>query len=298
MKGLKRVLAAACAVGALVVLGGCGGSGASLSDSSGLVPSSDYEETTESVVLPSETTASEPLEPEKPSVLSFLKTALEPVGNTMYIWGGGWNEADTGAGVEAVTLGVSPNWAAFAQKQDSSYNYKNHRYQIHDGLDCSGYVGWAVYNTLETESGKEGYVGKAAQMAQNFAELGLGDYIPAAEITQWMPGDIMSMKGHVWISLGMCEDGSVLLVHSSPPGVILCGTELSNGSESEAVRLARSIMKEHYPDWFNRFPDCSRSYSYLEKSSAMRWDPQVLRDEEHLQSMNAYDAAQLLFGAS
>ena len=35
---------------------------------------------------------------------NLLKTALLPIGNTMYIYGGGWNEEDTGAGIEAMTI--------------------------------------------------------------------------------------------------------------------------------------------------------------------------------------------------
>ena len=31
---------------------------------------------------------------------NLLKTALLPIGKTMYIYGGGWNEKDTGAGIE------------------------------------------------------------------------------------------------------------------------------------------------------------------------------------------------------
>lgn len=234
-------------------------------------------------------------EPAQPSLLSFLQTAVEPVGTTMYVWGGGWNEEDTGAGVEAVSLGVSPQWAAFAMEQDAAYNYKNHRYQIHDGLDCSGYVGWAVYNALETEDGGQGYVCKAADMAQEFSLRGLGEYIPVDRLDHWRPGDIMSMKGHVWISLGMCDDGSVLLVHASPPGVILCGTELPDGGESQAVRLARSVMAANYPDWYRRYPDCSRSCSYLDKSSAMRWSREVLTDEEGLAEKTADQVAALLW---
>ena len=94
----------------------------------------------------------------------------------MYIWGGGWNEEDTAAGIEATTLGLSPNWAAFAGKQNAGYNYKNHRYRIHDGLDCSGYVGWAVYNTLETENGRPGYVYKSTDMPQKMAARGYRQY--------------------------------------------------------------------------------------------------------------------------
>ena len=74
-----------------------------------------------------------------------------PIGKTMYIYGGGWNENDTGAGIEAMTLGIDPKWAEFAQKQDSSYNFKDYDYKqnkeyIHLGLDCSGYIGWLLYN--------------------------------------------------------------------------------------------------------------------------------------------------------
>ena len=234
---------------------------------------------------------------ERGSILDLLRIAAEPVGSTMYIWGGGWNEEDTGAGIEAVTLGVSPQWAEFAAQQDSGYNYKDHRYQIHDGLDCSGYVGWVVYNVMETGNGRPGYVCASTDMAQMLADRGLGDYIPAEDMDQWLPGDIMSMKGHVWISLGMCGDGSVLMVHASPPGVIFCGTSLPDGSDSEAVELARRIMAEHYPDWYERFPRCDRSYSYLEKSSAMRWSGEILSDEEGLREMAAEDVTKALFGA-
>lgn len=236
-----------------------------------------------------------PQEPEQVSILDFLEIAAAPVGSTMYVWGGGWNEADTGAGIEAVTLGLSERWAAFAKEQDSGYNYKDHRYQIHDGLDCSGYVGWAVYNVMETESGGKGYVSSSTGMAQALADRGLGEYISREDMDRWLPGDIMSMKGHVWISLGMCGDGSVLLLHSSPPGVIFCGTALADGSDSQAVKLAQTIMSTHYPDWYARYPDCSRPASYLEKSSAMRWNTNVLADEEGIRQMSAEQVVNLLF---
>mgnify|MGYP006967426720 CR=1 FL=1 len=132
-------------------------------------------------------------------------------------------------------------------------------------------------------------------MAQDFAELGFGEYIPADEMTQWLPGDIMSMKGHVWICVGMCDDGSVLLLHSSPPGVIFCGTALADGSDSQAVKLAQTIMSTHYPDWYAHYPDCSRPASYLEKSSAMRWNTNVLADEEGIRQMSAEQVVNLLF---
>ncbi len=231
----------------------------------------------------------------KRSILDFLKIAIQPVGKTMYIWGGGWNEEDTAAGIEAVTLGVSPRWAQFASMQDSSYDYNTTRYQIHDGLDCSGYVGWAVYNLLENENGHEGYVLSASKMASDFANRGLGTYIPVSSLEYWQAGDIMSMDGHVWIVVGICEDGSVLLLHASPPGVIFSGTKLADGSNSQAIELAKQIMKEHYPDWYDRYPDCARGYFYLTGASAMRWDRKILSDEEGLCSMTAEEVIGLLY---
>ena len=51
------------------------------------------------------------------SMERLLRTSLLPVGQTMYIWGGGWNQEDAGAGREAVTLGVSKRWAEYAARQ-------------------------------------------------------------------------------------------------------------------------------------------------------------------------------------
>ena len=282
-------------IAALLMLAFSGCSGDAPATSTQSIPvteSSAAPEPSTETSIPSTTM---PKEPEQVSILDFLEIAAAPVGSTMYVWGGGWNEADTGAGIEAVTLGLSERWAAFAKEQDSGYNYKDHRYQIHDGLDCSGYVGWAVYNVMETENGGKGYVSSSTGMAQALADRGLGEYISREDMDRWLPGDIMSMKGHVWISLGMCGDGSVLLLHSSPPGVIFCGTALADGSDSQAVKLAQTIMSTHYPDWYAHYPDCSRPASYLEKSSAMRWNTNVLADEEGIRQMSAEQVVNLLF---
>lgn len=229
------------------------------------------------------------------SILDFLKIAIEPVGSTMYVWGGGWNEEDTAAGIEAVTLGVSPRWAEFASMQDASYDYNDTTYQIHDGLDCSGYVGWAVYNVLETQNGQEGYVLSSTKMASNYANRGLGTYISAGNVDRWQAGDIMSMNGHTWIVVGMCGDGSILLLHSSPPGVIFCGTNLANGNKSQAVALAEEIMSTYYPSWYAKYPDCARPHSYLTSSSAMRWNRETLNDNENLCNMTASEIVNMLY---
>lgn len=230
------------------------------------------------------------------SIAKLLLLAKEPLGQTMYVWGGGWNEEDTGAGIEARRLGVSPLWAEFAEKQNENYDYNDTRYQIHLGLDCSGYIGWLVYNLLETCDGKEGYVTKSSDMASSLAKKGLGELTLAAQVTDWQAGDIMSMDGHVWMSLGMCEDGSVVLIHATPPGILLSGTKLADGSDSMAVQLAKKYMSDSYPKWYEKYPKTACGYSYLMESDRMRWSEAVLSDKQGLRNMAAQEVLKWLFG--
>lgn len=225
----------------------------------------------------------------------FLKIAMEPVGQTMYVWGGGWNEEDTGAGIEATTLGLSSQWKIFFEQQSSNYDYQTTLYQIHDGLDCSGYVGWVIYNLMESESGQSGYVMKSQEMASTYASYGWGTFTPYSEVTDHKPGDIFSNEGHVYISLGTCDDGSVLLVHSSPPGVRLCGTLLPSGESSKAVELASSIMSTHYPEWFEKYPSCEVDLSYLTNYDQFQWNADTLSDAQFIQNLSAEEIADLLW---
>lgn len=209
----------------------------------------------------------------KSTLKTLLLTGLEPVGSTMYVWGGGWNEADNGAGTAARSIGVSPQWEKFFRRQTSSYNYQNTRYQIENGLDCSGYIGWCIYNILNTTSGNKGYVMLAQNMAQDFASRGWGSYRAAGSVSDYRAGDIMSSSGHVWMAVGACADGSVVLLHSSPPGVQLAGTAAKNGSaNSQAVKLATQYMKKYFPEWYKKFPNCAKDFSYLTQYAQMRWD--------------------------
>lgn len=225
-----------------------------------------------------------------PTLENLIFTALEPVGSTMYVWGGGWNETDTGAGTEALSIGCSRRWAKFASEQGRDYDHRNFRYRIHDGLDCSGYIGWTLYNLFHAEdspSEGDGYVMRSSLMARTFAGYGWGELVPASEAEDWKPGDICSMSGHVWLSLGMCQDGSVLLLHSSPPGVRICGTASGDGQKSHAVKLAEEWMAGCYPEWHDRFPKCSVKDTYLTSSDIMRWNSDTLQDAEQFQAMSA-----------
>ena len=127
----------------------------------------------------------------------------------MYVWGGGWNKADTAAGKEARQIGLSPRWKKFYEKQDASYDVSQTAYQIHDGLDCSGFVGWVTYNTMETKDGQPGYVKESGKQIQWFEKKGFGKVIQADAITTYHPGDLMANQDHIFIVLGQYKDGSL-----------------------------------------------------------------------------------------
>lgn len=234
------------------------------------------------------------------TIKNFLQTAIAPVGSTMYIWGGGWNKEDTGAGKEARTIGLSAAWRTFFKEQTSSYNYQNHWYEIHNGLDCSGFVGWCIYNIKNTANNKKGYVYKAAKEAETYAALGFGSYTPAYKIKNYKAGDIMSSRGHVWIVIGQCKDKSVVLVHSSPNGVQINGTTTPSGStNSEAAKLAKKYMEKYYPKWYNRYGSVCKGSDYLQNYGQMRFRTNgsniLLSDPENYQDKTAKEILKDLF---
>lgn len=235
-----------------------------------------------------------------PTLQEFLQIAIQPVGKTMYVWSGGWNEEDNAAGVDAVSIGVSPQWKRFFTKQTSKYNFNTTRFQIHNGLDCSGYVGWTIYNLFNTENCNDGYVMKATKMAKDFSNRGWGSYTSAKNVKKFTPGSIMSSKGHVYIVLGQCTDGSIVLVHSSPPGVQISGTvSPKDNKNSQAITLATKYMKKYYPAWYKKYPVNSRDKSYLTDYNQMTWKlsgDSALTDPDDIAKMSASQVLTLLFG--
>ena len=238
------------------------------------------------------------------TIKNLLRTAIAPIGSTMYVWGGGWNKADTGAGKEARRIGVSSSWRAFAKNKTARYNYRDYRYQIHNGLDCSGYVGWCVYNIRNVEDNRKGYVYSASKQAKKFADMGWGTYVERQKVTDHRAGDIMSSTcsccGHVYIVIGQCKDGSVVLVHSSPAGVQISGTATPQGKvKSEAYQLAAKYMKRYYKSWYNRYPNVGKGNSYLTHYAQMRWKTVgadiVLSDPDGYQNMDAASVLKDLF---
>ncbi len=227
------------------------------------------------------------------TLTNFFKIALSAVGHALYVYGGAWDFQDEGSSNQARSIGVADSWIEFFYEQNSSYSYKNSSNHAqtyypfgsfneyyYAGVDCSGYVGWIMYNVLNTESGNQGYVKSSTKMAKSFAELGLGTYTrdysaPTSNVSDFKVGDIISMDGHVWICLGVCSDGSMVILHSTPSdsysGAAGGGAQLSalgSSKECEAYKLADQYNKKYFKDWSDRYPTVLRSYSsYLSRNN-------------------------------
>ncbi|MBQ9437902.1 MAG: L,D-transpeptidase family protein [Lachnospiraceae bacterium] len=210
------------------------------------------------------------------TIKNFLATELSLTGHVLYIYGGGWNYEDTGSSEEAVSIGFPKSWTSFFEEQDENFDYKDEEkgYYPEEGLnnyyyagvDCTGFLGWAVYNTVNTASGGEGFVLKSTDFAKTLSEKGLGSFkvktvfpaYPASDAVS--PGDIVSIDGHAYTVLGTCSDGSVVIIHSSPTksraGKAGGGVQLSAvgyREECEAYALAEHYMSAYYPEWFARY---------------------------------------------
>lgn len=205
---------------------------------------------------------------------NLLRTALLPVGFTLYIWGGGWNPDDTGAGSDGMRIGINPQWKTFFYRQDADYDFRKHRYEYGNGLDCSGYMGWVLYNTLSKIGRPGNYVTKAGKQPQMLAQMGFGTWCPADRVRDWKAGDIMgsSKEGHIFLVLEKYQDGSLLICHSSPPGVQVNGTVDSSGNKnSMAVWIAEAYMQKKSPEWCRRYQNFCKNERYITEYDQFRW---------------------------
>lgn len=198
----------------------------------------------------------------KKTVKNLLRTAMQPIGECLYVWGGGH---DAYKGGDALRIGVNPKWKSFYNKQGASYDYTKHRYEYGNGLDCSGFVGWAIYNVMNT---KNDYVGGGTTTTSTvfpsfLKNKGWGTYKNTTEV-KFKTGDVVSMDGHVWLVVGQCDDGSVVIIHATPPVVQISGTVTPDGkTNSQAVALADKYMKQYYPDTVKKYNLSIGSKAYL-----------------------------------
>lgn len=232
--------------------------------------------------------------PGKLTLKNFLSTALTPVGTSLYVYGGSWDWQDVNSSNQSMTIGLSQSWIDFFQSQDANYTYKynadhSESYYPHEqwnqyyyaGIDCSAFVGWSVYNVMNTENStvadSNGYVMSATKQAKNFAQTqGWGTWEQKAPFKpeDFKTGDIFSMNGHVWICLGKCDDGSLVILHSTPSDSINGqgggGVQINGVGDSEncqAVKLAEKYMSQYYPQWWERYHKVYKSFDSYTKYS-------------------------------
>ena len=92
---------------------------------------------------------------------------------------------------------------------------------------------------------------------------------------------MVSKSGHVWIVIGQCSDGSVVVIHATPPYIQLGGTVSSTGSiNSEAIELANEDMKMYYPVAYERYGVKVLDRSYLTGVNHFTWSSSILSDSE------------------
>ena len=263
--------------------------------------------------------------PGERTLKNFLATALQPVGTTLYVYGGGWNWQDDGSSIQSTSIGLPDSWVTFFQNQDANYTYDNKANETQSyfpsckyneyyyvGADCSGYVGWTIYNVMNTSSGNEGYVGPSTEMARKLSqEKGFGSWTQKINGSQsFHPGDIFSMNGHVWICLGTCSDGSMVILHSTPtsskngrPGGGVQLSAVSNHSNCQATQLVQKYMGAYYPEWSNRYEPVCKSYSQYtaiqgNQAGRFSWnlDESGLTDPDNYATKNAEEILKDLFG--
>ena len=255
--------------------------------------------------------------PGKKTIENFLKVLLGPLGKTIYVFAGGWSFLDDKAAFMAKTIGCFPTWENFYKTIDENYSYENDTYPrngwnryFYAGLDCTGYLGWAIYNTMydKNEIG-DGFVYLSSTVAKRLAEqynFGIWkrpDTDNYEEIVKlFHPGDIVSIDGHVYIILGVCSDNSVIIIHStvtkSITGIEGGGVQLSainiNGDEDtncEAYRLIKEYMEDNYPKWIKKYPVVVKpasiylDFSKREDLGIFSWDD-TLTDFDNIRSLS------------
>ncbi|MFC3899592.1 hypothetical protein [Aliicoccus persicus] len=231
----------------------------------------------------------------KSTIKTLFQTGIAPMGHTMYIWGGGWNEADDGSGPTTMQIGVAKEWRDFALDKDNTYDFQNYRYQIHDGLDCSGYLGFINYNILNTASHNEGYVTWAADTGPYLNSKGLGTYTEEQLHNSYTPGDVMYNEAHVYLVIGRASDNSILMMHASPDGVKLSGTPTPSGESSEAARLASEYTAKYFPEYYEKDDVYLMSYSFLNSYKKFQYDSALVADPDGYKQMSAEEILEDLF---
>ena len=268
--------------------------------------------------------------PGERTLKNLLAAAMQPVGHTLYVYGGGWNWQDDGASLLARRTAAPRTWREFFLARDADYAYKNEASPetsfypfggwveyFYAGLDCSGYLGRTLYCTFESEDGAAGYVFKSTDIAKTLSDMGFGAFSSSKLEnggTKLQSGDVVSFKGHAYLVLGRCEDGSLVILHSSPTpsrtgskggGVQLSALDPNGNGGGEALALIKRYTEKYFPEWYERYENIAVPYStYIDfersgNAGFFRWSLDgsgALTDPDGILGMSADEILSLLFG--
>ncbi|MGI6070534.1 MAG: N-acetylmuramoyl-L-alanine amidase family protein [Blautia sp.] len=218
---------------------------------------------------------------------NFMLNAMLPVGKCAYVWGGGHDYSDS------TRKGVSSAW-------EKHYNTMTTSSDRSKGLDCSGFVGWAVYNVMNTKSGGENLTGVSGTMLGDYASRGWGVKLSQSYMSSQdyrvRCGDIGGDASHIWIVLGQCEDMSAVIVHSSTNGVQLAGTPVptTGNSSSQAQKLAAKYMSQFTKYNYSGYTGSN----YLRRAPYFRWNltEGPMKDPDNYRNMSAEQILKDIFG--
>lgn len=222
------------------------------------------------------------------TIKNYLLGALQPVGKALYVWGGGWNDS--------TRKGISPTWQSWYNSQSSDYDYNDYRdlstANRAKGLDCSGFVGWAAYQVMQTKSNVGyGYTVVAAEVGSYYKSLGWGTIKTQSDLSKdsWTlkAGDVGYNSGHTWIVLGQCSDKSAVIVHSTPnAGCQISGTPTPSGDyNSEAIALAKKYMSKY--SGYTKYSYHTSSGNYVRNGNYLRWNTSTLSDPDGYRNKTA-----------
>lgn len=254
--------------------------------------------------------------PGRRTVKNFLQHACSAMGRVAYMWGGGQGNPPNHV------IGFDKLLPKYKEYHDADRENKTTEVS-NAGLDCCGYVKWAVYQAFHTEEGKSDTDGNTALYYPNSLESkGFGRVL--AKSTPWAsydlhPGDIVS-KGvseshaHIWIVIGKTSDGGAVMIHSSGTGELV---RLA-GTTSEAKALAKKyndivntvsteVMGGDPVDWFpegsgqgsGHFTRGKEGYNNVSVNvHIFRWnyDTSGLEDPDGITNMSAEEVLESIIG--
>ena len=266
--------------------------------------------------------------PGKKTLKNFISTAFQPLGTTLYVFGGGWDFQDVGTSFDGRTIGISKNWIKFFDDQTVNYTYRDDSHKestyypfngfneyYYAGLDCSGFVGWTLYNTFYKENLKHnGFVQSAKKIAKDLADKKYGKWLHKIDNStnlllakELKVGDIISTPSHVMIVLGKCDDDSFIIIHSTPsdsktgnPGggvqISAVNPKESGSKNCKAYELCLNYTTKYFKKWSERYEPTvigtDRVFNFPDSSNTtgiFHWEIKkgVLEDPEKYAQKNA-----------